>query len=200
MNDVSSFWARRKAAVAAEEAEHVRAVQQAKQAEEIAGKDDAEILADMGLPDPDHMEAGDDFVAFMSREVPEHLRKRALRTLWRSNPVLANVDGLNDYDDDFRVEMLGQAPFKTAYQVGKGMTAHLDELARQARLREDAADGGPEGEIDEPVAEVTQTVEAVQENNDTPTESVPAYMDETAEDEAAPTPRRMRFRFEENTV
>ena len=37
---------------------------------------------------------GDDFSGFMARNVPDHLRRRALRKLWVSNPVLANLDGL----------------------------------------------------------------------------------------------------------
>jgi hypothetical protein len=35
--------------------------------------------------------------------VPEELKNLALKKLWLSDPVLANVDGLNDYDDDFNV-------------------------------------------------------------------------------------------------
>jgi len=42
-----------------------------------------------------------DFTVFMNDKVPETLRRMALRKLWRSNPILANIDGLNDYDEDF---------------------------------------------------------------------------------------------------
>lgn len=42
-----------------------------------------------------------DFTVFMDAKVPEALRRMALRKLWRSNPILANIDGLNDYDEDF---------------------------------------------------------------------------------------------------
>ena len=111
MSDVGSFWARRRAAVQAEEQAELHAVEEAQvaaKAAELAEKDDAVILEQMGLPDPAAMKAGDDFTGFMSREVPEHLRRQALRTLWRSNPVLACVDGLNEYDDDYRAAMLLQ--------------------------------------------------------------------------------------------
>ena len=96
----------------------------------LAEKSDEDILEELGLPDPDSLVLGDDFKAFMSKSVPEHLRKRALRKLWRSNPVLACVDGLNDYDDDYLAQSLGQGAIKTSYQVGKGMLAHLLEVER----------------------------------------------------------------------
>jgi hypothetical protein len=41
----------------------------------------------------------------MREGVPEALRNRALRKLWLSDPVLANLDGLNDYDEDFVAEL-----------------------------------------------------------------------------------------------
>ena len=56
----------------------------------------------------------------MKAGVPEFLRKRALRVLWRSNPVLANLDGLNDYDDDFRSPELTRKVIATGYKIGRG--------------------------------------------------------------------------------
>ena len=53
---------------------------------------DEEILESLGLPDPDTLKRGDDFSAFMSKAVPARLRSRALRKLWISDPVLANLD------------------------------------------------------------------------------------------------------------
>ena len=49
----------------------------------------------------EELEYESDFTVFMNDKVPETLRRMALRKLWRSNPILANVDGLNDYDEDF---------------------------------------------------------------------------------------------------
>jgi len=51
--------------------------------------------------DIDELEYGSDFTPFMDAKVPKALKRMALRKLWRSNPILANVDGLNDYDEDF---------------------------------------------------------------------------------------------------
>ena len=200
MRQAGSFWERRKAAVAAEAEAEKCAVDTEKRTEEIEGKEDHEVLAEMGLKDPDEMQQGDDFAAFMSRDVPEHLRKRALRTLWRSNPVLANVDGLNEYDDDYRAAMLLQKPIKTAYQVGKGMKAHIDEMARQAEARERQEDTAPEAEAEDlQAAEVEAPSQAFE-----PQEVVSITPDSETEVEGAQPddvmPRRMRFRFEETTA
>jgi len=99
---------------------------------------DEEILAKYELPDPDVSELGMDIKGFMRTEIPEALRRRALRSLWRSNPVLAVLDGLNDYDEDFNAVTTGAEGVKTLYQVGKGMfdkaqraQEKLDELAAQ---------------------------------------------------------------------
>lgn len=134
MTKVQSAWSRRKAAVVAEAVAEERAAEDAvisKQHEALAEKTEVEVLEELGLPDPDAMVQGDDFKAFLRKAVPEHLRKRALRTLWRSNPVLACVDGLNDYDDDYLTGSFGQGPISTTYQVGKGMLSHLREVERQ---------------------------------------------------------------------
>jgi hypothetical protein len=65
-----------------------------------------------------------DFTRFMQNDVPEALRKRALRQLWRSDPILANVDGLNDYDDDFTDAALAVKVLETAHKIGRG---YLDD-------------------------------------------------------------------------
>ncbi|MGA9251052.1 MAG: DUF3306 domain-containing protein [Roseobacter sp.] len=212
MSDVGSFWARRRAAVQAEEQADLRAVEEA-QAEAIAAeraeRDDAEILEEMGLPDPAGMKAGDDFTGFMSRDVPEHLRRQALRTLWRSNPVLACVDGLNEYDDDYRAAMLLQEPIKTAYQVGKGMTKHVEEMERQAAAAElesrQSDDETPDlVEAEEETVALAET-ETASRDETVSEETIAAEgpLDHVAkedEEECAPSPRRMRFHFEEAAV
>ena len=131
----TDFWSRRKADVEAEAQVSV----QAQQAEETAvleadqaEKTDIELLEELGLPDPDSMMMGDDFSAFMSKAVPDRLRRRALRRLWLANPALANLDGLLDYGEDFTDSATVIENMQTAYQVGKGMTEHVLEMVRQA--------------------------------------------------------------------
>ncbi len=72
------------------------------------------------LPDPETLGKDGDFAAYLRDGVPEVLQRRALRALWRSDPVLANLDGLNDYDEDFRhVGTVAQA-VQTAWRAGRG--------------------------------------------------------------------------------
>lgn len=128
-----SFWSRRKQAVEAEAKQEADARVRAEEAEALAKQEqkaDEELLAELGLPDPDVLKAGDDFSAFMSKSVPARLRNRALRKLWVSNPVLANLDDLVDYAEDFRSAGLTGEVIQTTYQVGKGLMKHVEALAR----------------------------------------------------------------------
>ena len=194
MSEMLSSWSRRRAAVAAEAEEERLAAAQALEAREQAAleeKSDAEILEELGLPDPDTLEMGDDFKRFMARAVPQRIRQRALRKLWRSNPVLACVDGLNDYDGDFLTGSTGQGVIRTSYQVGKGMLAHLLE---QERLAEQAVAGPSDAAA--PVCDVPPE-QAVAET--VAFEEVPVETARTADPDApvevTPAPRRMRFEF-----
>ena len=202
MTKVQSAWSRRKAAVVAEAVAEERAAEDAviaEQHESLAEKTEVEVLEELGLPDPDAMVQGDDFKAFLSKAVPEHLRKRALRTLWRSNPVLACVDGLNDYDDDYLTGSFGQGPISTTYQVGKGMLSHLLEVERQKKAllapdEEVAVLEPTEEKLDYAGEETFDEIDAVQI---TPCDS------EIEMQEAEPTmttPRRMTFHFEDDAT
>jgi len=111
---------------------------------EPADPEQSEIVEQ--LPDIDSLDESADFTVFLKEGVPEELRKRALRKLWRLNPVFANLDGLNDYDEDFTATALEGV--KTLYQVGKGMVLP-EEPAREA-----AADTDPVADTVEPLAEV----------------------------------------------
>ena len=201
MTELGSFWVRRRAAVQAEaeaEARQVEEKRDAARARELAEKDDHEVLEEMGLPDPDQMQKGDNFAAFMARDVPEHLRRQALRTLWRSNPVLACVDGLNEYDDDYRAAMLMQAPVKTAYRVGKGMLEHIKDMERKAQVAEEQ----PEAETQDAETLIAQKETASAETMGVEAKRCDGVPDvqtaEAVEAEAAPMPpRHMRFHFEE---
>ncbi|MEM1351878.1 MAG: DUF3306 domain-containing protein [Pseudomonadota bacterium] len=198
MSDIGSFWARRRAAVEAETEAEKRAAQKAQAdaiAADLAEKPDSEALEALNLPDPAQMKSGDDFSGFMAREVPEHLRRQALRHLWRSNPVLACVDGLNEYDDDYRAAMLLQEPIKTAYQVGKGMLKHIEDLEQ----KKEALAAGP---ADEDIAESAPEPAPEVMHNDAPDAAYvePDVADLDVPEDASPSPRRMRFRFEEEAV
>ncbi len=145
MSAQADFWARRKAAVAAEARAEEEAEREALAAEKRAAleeRPDEDALAELELPDPDTMKQGDDFSAFMADTVPERLRRRALRQLWRSNPVLANLDNLVDYGEDYTDAALVVEHLQTAYQVGKGMLKHLEAMAEAAERAAEAAASG----------------------------------------------------------
>jgi len=134
-------WSRRKRApetepdpedVAAAEAEAQAEAEAKERAEAADTRTDDEILRDLGLPDPDSLGPGDDFKRFMAPQVPTRFRTRALRKLWTSNPVLANLDGLNDYDGDYTGKTPGGlveiGNVRTAYRVGRGLLKAVDDI------------------------------------------------------------------------
>jgi hypothetical protein len=194
----TTFWARRKAAVQAEAAAEAQAAQLAAQAAQAKALDDtqaemteAELLESLGLPDPDSLTKGDDFSAFMARAVPEHLRRRALRKLWVSNPVLANLDGLVDHGEDYTDAATVMPDMKTAYQVGQGMLQHVLALAEQA----EAAQEPPTRP--EPADIASEAEEMIAEAAPDPVPDLaPEPMAETVEQPDTPPARRhMRFEF-----
>ncbi|MEQ8665837.1 MAG: DUF3306 domain-containing protein [Rhodospirillales bacterium] len=72
------------------------------------------------LPDVETLDKDSDFTPFLRKGVPEAISRAALRKLWLSDAVFANLDGLNDYDQNFRVidKLISLAD--TNYKVGKG--------------------------------------------------------------------------------
>jgi len=223
MSRGDDFWSRRKAKVEAEavaeerkvEEDQVRATQS-----ELEEKTDAEVLAELGLPDPDHLEPGQDIAGFMNKAVPERLRRRAMRRLWKLNPVLANLDGLNDYDGDFTNAATDAPGVATAYRVGKGLMKHIEALEREAAATEIAAESSdqniPENSsgladtctnsentsINDEFSENTQASADPAPASTTIVQDVAEYADGTPLDtvnEEPTRPRRMRFRIESET-
>ena len=175
-------WANRKAAVQAE-AEAARLAEVATEHAALAERPEAEVLAELELPNPDDMQAGDDFSAFMKETVPAALRNRALKRLWTSNPVLANVDMLVDYGEDFTAAADPVGIVKTIYRVGKGMLPDEEEPDEQ-EVEEVATAPIVVEEIEEEVVEV---------------ETAPLPEMEDPAPGLAPR-RRMRFDFEEGAL
>ncbi|WP_439119221.1 DUF3306 domain-containing protein [Marivita sp.] len=226
MSRGSDFWSRRKARVEAEEAEEARraeAVEVEAQQKQLEEKTDAEILEEFGLPDPDNLEPGQDIAGFMNKAVPERLRRRAMRQLWRLNPVLANLDGLNDYDGDFTNAATDAPGVKTAYQVGKGLLRHVQALEEQERAKI-AAQSGEHVDTPQNLSEISLAEAECKTSAEN--ESIPEIMQEDAIAAAASAtmvvgvsdgseyangtpldtiseepmrPRRMRFRIESET-
>ena len=202
MSGEQDFWARRKAKVQAETQAEQTAIEQkilVEQHAAIEEKTDAELLEELELPDPDTLKMGDDFSVFMSKAVPDRIRRRALRTLWRSNPVLANVDMLVDYGEDFTDSAMVVENMQTAYQVGKGMLKHVQEMARQAEELENPSE--PEV-LDEEIEEEAEMIMAVSEGDSEGAEAAESYVDleDDHEEKLVPSPRRMKVVIEENAA
>jgi hypothetical protein len=109
------------------------------------------------LPDIASLDKDSDFSAFLRQGVPEELRRRALRVLWRSDPVLANLDGLNDYDEDFTIVHTVAEAVRTAYKVGKGYLEDEDEDEDEKEATAQTGAGEEIAEPDEPADESTST-------------------------------------------
>ena len=133
-------------------------------------------LAD--LPDVDTLDADSDYTGFLGENVPADLAKMAMRKLWRSDPVLANIDGLNDYDEDFSMVGMVSEVVKTAYQVGKGYVTADDEL--DGELDVEADDEMVEKTADE-AGDETGDGDEGQIDDDVIAEDVPALDGESGE-------------------
>jgi hypothetical protein len=193
----ANFWSRRREAVAAEEEAIVAEEELATREAIEADKTDEELLEELGLPDPDTMTKDDDFTVFMGKMVPDRLRRRALRTLWRSNPVLANLDELVDYGGDFTDAATVVENLQTTYQVGKGMLKHVVKMAEEAEAKR-AKEAGelPEADLEE--EELLAEVEDVPELEEEIEPAPEVIFAEVEHEEQFVPPRRMQFAFEDD--
>ncbi len=94
----------------------------------------------------------------MATNIPEFIRRRALRVLFRSHPLLTFRDGLNDYDEDFNViDKLINALTDTSYDLEKGQPGPEPEPEPEAEAKtESEIESAPETEPEavEVVAEI----------------------------------------------
>jgi len=121
-----------------------------------------------------------DFGPFLKAGVPAILKRRALRKLWTSNPVLANLDGLNDYDADYTQP--ATSVFQSAWKAGRG---YLDHLARQEKAA-DAAGPAPEVSDEAPTEEVEAAEAETQDDGERHADPAP--------EEPDPKPQRVSLR------
>lgn len=141
LRDRLSRWSRRKAEAAAAEAETETAGESAERPADAAAAAEPKAASVDGaatdpspasapeLPDLATLTAESDYTVFLAEGVAEETRRQALRILWRSDPVLANLSGLNDYDDDYRAIGTVQQVVETVYKAGAG---YLEQLAAAA--------------------------------------------------------------------
>jgi len=115
-----------------------------------------------------------DYTRFMGKDVPEMVQRRALRALWRSDPVLANIDGLNDYDEDFTDAATVVENLVSAYRAGHGYRTDEEIAALEAEETEEAAAKADAGATESAEAEKTATDEASREDENQPTSDLEA--------------------------
>ena len=192
-DDLFRRWSRRRRAVAEEE---TRAAEPApapeldapEEPEPETPEDERLLLERLKLPLPESLKAGDDFSIFMRAGVPDFLRRRALRMLWRSNPLLANLDGLNDYDIDYRSPEMNAKVLATAYRVGQGFlkAAHVPEIMQEndAKIQTEAlAEANvPHEPLEEPEISAATSTEIDEE-----------LIDGDENERISLNPKRMRF-------
>ncbi|MBI45891.1 MAG: hypothetical protein CMG91_00210 [Marinobacter sp.] len=159
-----------------------------------------ELLEKYGLPDPENIQLGTDITGFMRKEIPEFLRRKALRGLWKSNPVLAVLDGLNDYDEDYTLASTAGQTVTSLYKVGEGL---VDKARKAADVVEDQSIEQVRLSTDESDSTITQEPEPDDtlepEDMATPTEPPEQQLaqQETSQPEEQPEPRfRPRMRFD----
>lgn len=106
--------------------------------QESAAKADAPASGESKpvLPSLDELYADSDYTAFLAKDVPEALTRAALRKLWLSDPVFANLDGLNDYDQDYNLVEQAVTVAQSSFKVGRG---HRDDDSPEV-AQEDGSD------------------------------------------------------------
>ena len=73
------------------------------------------------LPPLESLDKDSDFTPFLADNIPEFIRNRALKILWRSDPLFGFQDGLDDYAENFRViDKLIDAATQSSYKPGQG--------------------------------------------------------------------------------
>ncbi len=112
-------------------------------ASEARAHDVTEPVDPAALPAIESLTYQSDFTVFLRPGVPAELRRRALRQLWRSDPVFANLDGLVEYGEDYSQIGMVETAVRTAYQVGRGMLDKIEAAAAQTSGEPAAADEVP---------------------------------------------------------
>ena len=105
------------------------------------------------LPPIEELTAESDFTPFLKAGVPEELKRLALRKLWRSDPVFANLDGLVEYGEDFGAAFRNPGPVATLFRIGRGMPGPGDaeeEDQKEQALAEPGEQPGAEDQEHSP--------------------------------------------------
>jgi len=127
----------------------------------------AEWISQLEAVDLDTLNYKDDFTVFLRSWVPQSLRNRALKRLWRTSDVFEVLDGLAEYDEDYTDAATIIGEIKTSWKLGRGF----------------ADDDASEDIDDEPAA--GETAEATADEPEAGDDDTPADDEETAAVESA---------------
>ena len=124
---------------AASDGAPVAIVATAETAPETGPEPDPEPPAD--LPSIAGLNRNSDYTPFLREGVPEALTRAALRKLWLSDPVFANLDGLNDYDEDFTIiRAIAADALSPGVAKAKPALAKAEPAAGDGAVRAEAAE------------------------------------------------------------
>ncbi len=96
------------------------------------------------LPPVDGLDKDSDYTPFLEEGVPEKLARAAMRKLWRSDPIFAFRDGLDDYDEDYTIiETIAKAVTSKAGKAkAKAKKAKAKAKAKKTAGRAEARTAG----------------------------------------------------------
>ncbi len=96
------------------------------------------------LPAVDSLDKDSDYTPFLGDGVPEKLARAAMRKLWRSDPIFAFRDGLDDYDDDYTIiETIAKAVTSKAGKAkARAKKAKAKAKAKKTRGRAEVKTAG----------------------------------------------------------
>ncbi len=186
-----SRWSQRKAAArrgaALEEKTDDRRTEEAALQPPAEAADAQAVSAEQeptALPSVEELTAELDYTVFLADNVPESIKRAALAKLWRSDPVFANLDGLNDYDEDYNLASSLIASVRSAYKAGKGYADEAEDKLAQAE-GESADEALGDAELDAEASHAAENDNS--DNNDAPVDDADAALPQAgAGDDDAP--------------
>ncbi|MFP5517480.1 MAG: DUF3306 domain-containing protein [Alphaproteobacteria bacterium] len=87
------------------------------------------------LPPLDSLDAGSDYTGFLRRDVPEELRRQALRKAWASDPAIAGFRGFAEYDWDYNAP--GYGALRPTDDIARLLDAVLPDEKREEEAVEE---------------------------------------------------------------
>ncbi len=110
-------------------------------ADEEDALSDSELLKRYELPDPETVEDEAALDQFFEGDMPERLKRLALRRVWRLNPLFRFADEMVEYGEDYTDAATVVEGMQTAYEVGKGYLAKVKEALEGEGVDDNIIDG-----------------------------------------------------------